>query len=210
MLVIGTCSRACGAEATALQLRLGSYVESGTDQVLVGAGDGICAVYNQILDLACAKPSCEAVVLLHDDTYVLDANFRAKILGCFRADPGLGILGVVGASRIPSLAWWESEVKVGEVFETRGFIDFGVPRGRVDVVDGLLMVIGREVFTRLRFDEKVFPGFHGYDVDYCLQARAAGYGCMVIPMEILHKTKGGLGNREEFLAASRALAQKWS
>lgn len=209
MLVIGTCSRASGAEAKALQSRLGSYVDSSVDQVHVGAGDGICAVYNRILDLACANQNCEAVVLLHDDTYVLDENFRAKILRCLRADAGLGILGVVGASRISSLAWWESDAKVGEVFESRGFIDFGVPRGRVDVVDGLLMVIEREVFTRLRFDEKMFPGFHGYDVDYCLQARAAGYGCMVIPMEILHKTKGGFGNRDEFLSASRALAEKW-
>lgn len=210
MVIIGSCSRAQGASADALRRRLSSYVNPVADQVLIRSGSGICAVYNQILEVACETSTCEAVVLLHDDTYILDPNFKAKILSALRCDPSLGVLGVVGASRIKSLAWWESDDKKGEVFETRGWIDFGTPRGRVDVVDGLLMVIGRNVFSRLRFDENSYPGFHGYDVDYCLQARAAGYACMVIPIEVLHRTKGGIGNREDFAAASRALLAKWS
>lgn len=210
MLVLGTCTRAVGAEAETLRSRLAASVQPGLDQILIRAGSGLCSVYNQILESASEQADCEAVVLLHDDTYILDPNFRAKILSAFRSDPSLGIVGVVGASRIPSLAWWESAAKVGEVYESRGFIDFGSPRGPVDVVDGLLMVLGRNVFTRIRFDERTFPGFHGYDIDYCLQVRAAGFSCRVIPMEILHKTKGGLGNQDEFLRASLAMAAKWA
>lgn len=210
MLVLGTCTRAVGIEAEALHRRLAASVEPDVDQIQIRAGAGICSVYNQILESASEQASCEAVVLLHDDTYILDPNFRAKILSSFRLDPRLGVVGVVGASRIASLAWWESAAKVGEVYESRGFIDFGSPRGPVDVVDGLLMVLGRSVFTHIRFDERMFTGFHGYDIDYCLQVRSVGFSCRVIPMEILHKTKGGLGNQDDFLKASSALAAKWA
>ena len=209
MLIVGTCTRALGSEADALSTRLGTYVDSSRDRILIRAGTGLCSVYNQILKAAVADPACEAVVLLHDDTYILDHNFRAKIVSAFRFDSSLGVIGVVGASGIASLAWWEGQCKVGQVHETRGFIDFGSQRGLVDVVDGLLMVISRRVFVRICFDEQAFPGFHGYDVDYCLQVRKAGFGCMVLPIEVLHRTKGGFGNQEEFNSANQALLTKW-
>ena len=145
---------------------------------------------------------------MHDDTFILDRNFRAKILATFRANPGLGLLGVVGASEITSLAWWESRSRVGEVCESRGFIDLGSPRGFVDVVDGLFIAVSRNAFMQLHFDEQAFPGFHGYDADYCLQTRAAGLACMVIPLEILHKTKGVVGNKDDFISANNALIAK--
>lgn len=209
MLIIGTCTRAHGIAAAALSQRLASYLDSTCDRVLVRAGTGICSVYNQILRTAVDTEDCEAVILLHDDTYIIDQNFRAKIVSSFRNNLSLGVIGVVGASRISSLSWWESSMKVGQVYESRGFINFGSRRGYVDVVDGLLMAVSRRAFTQISFDEKSFPGFHGYDIDYCLQVRKAGLLCMVIPMEILHNTKGGVGNKEDFTRSNSSLLAKW-
>lgn len=179
------------------------------DLVLLQSAKGICEAYNAILNVAQSKQECEAVVLIHDDVYIYDRNFRAKIIAEFNAAPRTGILGVVGARKIHSLAWWESPEKAGQVFETRGFINFGVTRAFVDIVDGLFLAISRPIFCHQKFDSIAFPAYHGYDVDYCLQAREAGYDCQVIPMEILHKTKGGLGDESSFRNANSRLADKW-
>lgn len=179
------------------------------DVVLSTSGAvGICAAYNSFIEQALARPDCEGLVLLHDDVEILDPNFRKKALHSVRR-PAVGVAGAVGGAKLTGLSWWRARRTAGSVLETRGPVDLGEARDSVDVVDGLLMIVSRAAFSAVTFDEATFPGFHGYDIDYCLAVKDRGLNVETIPLGLFHHTKGGYGNRMEFDAADRALRDKW-
>src|SRR4051794_27855073 len=164
--------------------------------------------YNEILDAVAELPGVEALVLLHEDTEILDAAFCEHVRRCLAEAPDAAILGTVGARRVQGLSWWEGERR-GRVAETRGELDFGAGRHEVDAVDGLLLVLSPWAIEHLRCDTERFSGFHAYDLDLCFQARAAGKQVLVDELRVFHHTKGGFGDREAFLRADAAFRTKW-
>ena len=125
-------------------------VASPDDILLTESGErGICNAYNRLIERARSEPSCEALVLLHDDCEIVDGNFRAKaIANCSRT--GVGVTGVVGGKGLRDLAWWRGRGTAGAVFETRGYISEGSRQADVDAVDGLLMILSPEAFRNSR------------------------------------------------------------
>ncbi len=118
------------------------------------------------------EPDIEGLVLLHEDVTIESAAFIAAIRTEL-ADPDVAVVGAIGALRPASLRWWQGEGR-GRVRDSTGLVDFGGGRHDVDVLDGLCLVLSPWAIQHLRFDESAFDGFHGYDSDICLQARAAG------------------------------------
>jgi hypothetical protein len=170
--------------------------------------DSIFAGYNEALDAFSVHEDLEALVLLHEDVAIEDPAFCAKVRARL-TDQSVAVIGAIGASGIRSLCWWEGEIR-GRVWETRGLIDHGGGCFDVDAVDGLLMVLSRWAVRNLRFDSTRFHGFHGYDVDFCLQARAAGRRVVTDTFQVFHHTRGGIGNEVDFWAADATLRRKWS
>jgi GT2 family glycosyltransferase len=167
----------------------------------------ILEAYNEALEHFAAVDELEALVLLHEDTELLDPAFCALVRDALR-DPEVAVVGAVGARHVRSLAWWEGEM-AGRVAETRGLIDHGFARPEVDAVDGLLLVLSPWAVRNLRFDAETFTGFHAYDVDLCFQARAAGRRVVVADLPLAHHTKGGFGDRAAWDAADAAFRAKW-
>ena len=163
--------------------------------------------YNEVLDAFRAEPALEALVLMHDDVEIVDPRFCDKVRRRV-SEPEVGVVGVAGAQGVTSLAWWEGHCR-GRVRETRGLVDFGGGVHDVDVLDGLMLVLSPWAAATLRFDEERFTGFHGYDADICLQARAAGRRVVVDELAVVHHTKGGYGDQADFERSSRAFEQKW-
>ena len=56
----------------------------------------------------------------------------------------------------------------------------------VQTLDECLLIVPRAVFSNLKFDEKVFDGWHCYGADYCLSARELGLRSYVIPGSCSH------------------------
>lgn len=182
---------------------------AGADLVLAGTGEhGLCRAYNEFVEEARRRPDCAALVLLHDDVELLDPDFRTKALAAV-ADPSVGIAGVIGGSGLRDHAWWRARRTAGFVLESRGPIVMGPRQADVDVVDGLLLIVAPAAFRTLGFDEARFPSFHGYDVDYCLQARDAGLRVVVTGIDVSHHPKGGYGDKEAWRTAGEVLAEKW-
>ena len=167
----------------------------------------IFEAYNEVLDALAGDESLEALVLLHEDTEIVDPAFCAKLRRVFE-DPSVAVAGVVGAVGVRNLAWWEGSGR-GRVLETRGWVDFGGGFHDVDSVDGLLMALSPWAVRTLRFDTERFSGFHGYDADICFQARAAGKRVLVDEIAVVHHTKGGLGNEDDYYACDRIFRAKW-
>jgi hypothetical protein len=170
--------------------------------------DSIFAGYNEALDAFSASDDLEALVLLHEDVAIEDPALCAKLRARL-TDPSVAVIGAIGATGIRSLCWWEGEIH-GRVFETRGVIDHGAGHHDVEAVDGLLMVLSPWAVRNLRFDSARFHGFHGYDVDFCLQARAAGRRVVIDDLVVFHHTRGGIGDEVDFWEADARLRRKWA
>lgn len=169
--------------------------------------DSICSGYNEALDAFAPCEELEALVLLHEDVALHDRALCEKLRRRF-ADPTIAVVGPIGAHGVRSLCWWEGEMR-GRVNETRGLIDHGAGMHDVDAVDGLFMALSPWAVRSLRFDEAHFTGFHGYDVDLCLQAKETGGRVVVDDLAMTHHTRGGLGDAEAFWRADCELRRKW-
>lgn len=179
------------------------------DDVLVEeqGAQGICAAYNRILAQAGTLPKCEGLVLLHDDV-ALGSSAREQILAGLR-QPSVGVVGAVGGRDLYGPQWVNARRRAGYADDFYGRRNFGPSEADVDVVDGLLLAITPAAFRTIEFDAQTFPAFHGYDTDYCLLVRAAGHRVRVVPIDYVHRDKGGVGDSAAFETSAAALGGRW-
>jgi hypothetical protein len=194
--------------------------EPGAARHVVSATGLLARSYNLILDAAAGAPDLEGVVLVHPHAQITDRDFAAKVRAAL-ADPEVAVVGAAGAVGVRGLAWWEAEVHAGAGLRIRyqehgggevrafGWADPGPVPAEVDAADGSLLALSPWAARNLRFDEGLWLG-HGFDVDLCFQARAAGRRVVVADLgAILHRPLDVLANPEAWGAAHRELAEKW-
>ncbi len=184
----------------------------------------LAASYNRLLDLAAAHdPAPEALVLVHQDAEIVDADFCATIRAVL-ADPRVGVVGCVGAIGVRSIAWWEGSVTLasfvnrydehggGELKAFSWTWEDAPPYaqvGEVDTLDGFLLVFSPWAIANVRFDETL-RHFHGYDLDYCLQVREAGHTVMTADVRAIHnRPLEMIPDLEQWVDAHVELAEKW-
>jgi hypothetical protein len=192
--------------------------------ILAGPATGsIFESYNHLLDKATSLPDLEAVVLLHQDTEIVDADFCQKVRGALK-DPDIGVVGCVGAIGVRSIAWWEGSVTLASFihrYEEHGGGDLPAFSwswseappyariGEVDTLDGFLLAIAPEVARGIRFDESL-GRLHGYDLDFCLQVREAGKRVMTADFRAIHHHSLELvSDTEGWIEAHMRIADKW-
>ncbi len=187
------------------------------------AAGSIFTSYNRILDTAAERDDLEALVLVHQDTEIVDADLCPKLRNTL-ADPEVGIVGCVGAIGVRSIAWWEGSVTLAS-FVNR-YLEHGggdLPAfswawdeappyaqvGEVETLDGFLLALSPWAVRNVRFDESL-GGFHGYDLDYCLQLREAGRKVMTADFRAIHhRPLEMIVDQEEWIQAHVAVADKW-
>ena len=59
----------------------------------------------------------------------------------------------------------------------------------------LLLIVPREVFEKYRFDVGTCYNWHLYGTDYCLSMLTTGKGVYVIPLYVIHKSKGASSSK---------------
>jgi GT2 family glycosyltransferase len=161
---------------------------------------------------------------VHQDAELEDLDFAPKIRDALR-DPDVAIIGCVGAVGVRSIAWWQGAVTWASVThryqeygggdtEAAGWDPTKLPSythlGEVDSIDGVVMVLSPWAVRELRFDESL-GNLHGYDFDFCMQARAAGKKVATGDFRVIHHHALELiGNPEAWKAAYMRLAEKWA
>lgn len=170
------------------------YVHAGTSS--------IARSYNLLLDKARAHDDLEALVIVHADAELLDDDFCARVRHAL-SDPGVAVVGCVGATGVHGLAWWDGEVTWNSApyrpDEDDGFeLAFGASgagdqarmggngrTGEVETLYGVVLAISPWAVANLRFDESIGI-LHGYDADICRQARAAGRKVVTADLRVAH------------------------
>ena len=61
----------------------------------------------------------------------------------------------------------------------------------VETVDECLIIVPRNVFDVLKFDESTCDSWHLYAVDYCLSSRLLGFETFVLPLPAYHLSPDG-------------------
>ena len=81
--------------------------------------------------------------------------------------------------------------------------------GEVDTVDGFLLVLSPWAVRNVRFDESLVLG-HGFDLDYCLQVRAAGRKVVTADLRVVHHHSLELvSDLDLWVEAHMRVAEKW-
>ena len=180
------------AHATALYGRLFAGVPH--EIIAIRDASSLAEAYNRGLDHATG----DVIVLSHDDIDVLAPDFAVRLLTHLRT---YDVVGVVGGTRMTGpLPIWAGHPNL------RGWITYHAPdsaewhvhlldpqpvAGGVMVLDGVLLVARREVFTSVRFDAVTFDGFHGYDIDWSYRAALAGFRLAAAgDLRLVHASRG--------------------
>ena len=209
MIIIGCCTKKKGGELEALRSRLNLYLNKREGKLIITSAQGICSAYNQIIEESLSEKNINFTVFMHDDLYILDDQWAEKLLLHFNVHRHAGIAGAIGASKLKSLEWWQNSSTAGSIHETRGFIHLGQQRQKVDAIDGCFMAVTKKAMECTKFDEHNFDSFHGYDIDYCYEASSKGIDTHVVPIDLFHATKGGLGDKESYERAKQSFYNKW-
>jgi hypothetical protein len=179
----------------------------------------IARVYNLILEAATTQPDLEALVLVQSHVEISDPDLCDKLRRAF-ADSDVAVVGGAGATGVRSLAWWDGSVTAAPIvhrYEEHGggeLAAFGwahpiAPPREVDAVDGTLLALSPWAVRNVRFDESLRHG-HGFDVDYCLQVRAAGRKVLTADLRtVLHRSLELVGDLDVWMEAHVQLSKKW-
>jgi hypothetical protein len=193
-------------------------------QVLARPATGsIFQSYNRVIEEAARLDDLEALVLLHQDTEIVDRDFCRKVRQALE-DPDVGVVGCVGAIGVRSIAWWEGSVAQasfihryaehggGDLPAFSWDWDEAPPyarTGEVDTVDGFLLALSPWTVENIRFDESLGQ-LHGYDFDFCLQVREAGRKVMTADFRAIHHHSLDLvSDLENWIDAHVKIAEKW-
>jgi hypothetical protein len=179
----------------------------------------LARTYNLLLDAAAAIENLEALVLVDPQAELVEPDFGQKVRRML-SDPDVAVIGFAGARDVTSIAWWEGSVVAGPAIHRYGEHGGGEQRvfswtatqpapGEVETVDGRVLVLSPWAVRTIRFDERLGLN-HGFDLDYCLQVRAAGRKVIAGDFRvILHRPIGLLDESELWIEAHIRVAEKW-
>lgn len=151
-----------------------------TDIITIQEADSMTQGYNAGMQASEAKYK----VYLHHDTFILNTRFIYDILEVFETDETIGMIGVLGGSKLPTDAKCYKYWNVGSVLANNGsFVDevkasdaeSQAQYTPVMAVDGMLMVTQVDIPWR----EDFLDGWDFYDVSQALEMRRNGYQVVV-------------------------------
>ena len=185
------------------------------------AAGPVARSYNLALDRFREVENLEALVLVHEDAEILSGDLAQTVRAALR-DESVAVVGCVGATGVRDIAWWDNATTVGRYrlrYPELGGGDVLFPPGsrapetpagdECETVDGLLMALSPWAIRNLRFDESLGPHY-GYDLDFCLQARAAAHKIVVADIGVAHHRSLALVREiEPWVAGHGRLAEKW-
>jgi hypothetical protein len=197
--------------------------ERDSEILALPAVGSIFRSYNTLLERVAGQPNLEALVLVHQDAELVDADFCRRARAALR-DPQVGVAGCVGAVGVRSIAWWEGSVALASFLHR--YDEYGggdlpafswswqdappyARTGEVDTLDGFVLVLSPWAVRSLRFDESL-GALHGYDLDFCLQVREAGRKVVAADFRAIHSH--GLepfSDPEAWIEAHIRIAEKW-
>ncbi|MDD6810706.1 MAG: glycosyltransferase family protein [Lachnospiraceae bacterium] len=155
------------------------------DILTVEKAKSMTAGYNEAMQYSKAKYK----VYLHQDTFIINQNFIQDCLDIFKNDKKIGMIGNIGAPKLPTSGiMWET-VRCGKVYEQHIYETSLVSNPEdekiksdffeVEAIDGFLMVTQYDICWR----EDFFDKWDFYDCSQSMEFIRRGYRVVVPQMK---------------------------
>lgn len=180
----------------------------------------ICKAYNKIINDVVKTGEYENVIFLHDDVYIEDRHLTEKVDKYLQKYDIVGLAGGTDMKIAKPCLW---HIMCKQLFGTVGHYipdknsnihwygtSFGISDVRVIVIDGLFIGVKASVFkdSNLMFDNDL-PGFHHYDIKFCIDANTLKFKIGVVPILVTHMSPGLKSFSDpKFIESERAFLQK--
>lgn len=179
---------------------------------------GICQAYNN----GAAKARYDIYCFMHEDVSFDTLDWGKRVCAHLE-NTKIGLLGIAGGdtkSLVPS-SWpsyiFECEANFIQHFkledkEPERIYKTATPDDpsslkKVACIDGVWMCTRRDVFEKYQFDDKKLTGFHGYDIDYCLQVLSCYEVYVAFDVLLHHYSEGSFD--KVWLNNAIRLSDKW-
>lgn len=204
------------AKAENLRNNIASTIGEDADfEVLVhdnrDANLPLSTVYNNLA----GRAQFDYLLFVHEDVTFSTDGWLAAILPTLR-EPETGVIGFAGARLMTNApAGWGGSMKyaVYYVNEKGNLLNINTNKQgsftEVAAVDGLAMFVRKDVWSRHKFDEKILPGFHCYDIDFSLAVGENHKNYVCASVLVLHNSKGNF-DREWMMDTLRCFSLKWN
>lgn len=149
------------------------------DALTIEDAHSMTAGYNEGMRYSDAKYK----VYLHQDVFIVNRNFLQDCLDIFQKDEKIGMIGNVGAEKLPASGiMWDVD-RFGKVYEQHNYetvllsndIQTGKEYMEVEAIDGFLMVTQYDIPWR----EDLFDGWDFYDCSQSMEFIRQGYKVVV-------------------------------
>lgn len=178
----------------------------------VGVEHEIIAIDNRITQYPIARAYNEGakrarfpyLFFVHEDV-LFHTEGWGKVLCDKLSEPDCGVIGFAGSKvKFASYSGWVQGMRWAHALYYQGDkgksqlltanVLAGHPFEQVVTVDGMAMLVRKEVWEEYPFDEAMLTGFHCYDIDFSLQIAASGryknYVCCTPKAMMEHLSKG--------------------
>ena len=155
----------------------------------------IFSAYNEGVRRAQGNNLC----FMHDDILYKTNDWGTKVEKMLENE-SIGIIGVIGSYVMTKdYGYWDMMApwvtgcvpltnKSG--WNGKNNCDFYFDNNssnEVAAVDGMWYCMSKRIFSKIRFDEETYSGFHFYDMDICMQSLMVGYKNVIMrEVEIVH------------------------
>ena len=144
-----------------------------TETVTIGEATSMAAGYQAGMLSTDAKYK----VYLHQDVFLINQNFIPDMLAVFAENPAIGMLGMIGTTKLGKYARAVVDWNAGKILHNCSpnrlefeFPENGTSYQAVQAVDGLLIATQQDVCWR----EDLFDGWDFYDISQCMEFLRAG------------------------------------
>lgn len=147
------------------------------DILTVEEAKSMTSGYNEAMQYSKAKYK----VYLHHDTFIVYPHFIEELLHIFQSDAEIGMIGVIGAPKIPENGIMWDEKRYGMIYEQHIYETVMLsnpctqPLEKVEAVDGLLMATQYDITWR----EDLFDKWDFYDCSQSMEFIRRGYKVVV-------------------------------
>ena len=144
--------------------------------------------YNTELEINEARLG-NILIFVHQDIAFNDNNLQKRIISELKDNPNQ-ILGVAGMSKEGRTLSNLKYLKTGNYITITQIAD----KTEVESLDECCFAMTKDLYFKLKFDEKTCSHWHLYAVDLCYEAkRKYGIKSFVLPESIFHKMDGSSG-----------------
>lgn len=181
MISIIICSRRKNVPVE-MQNNIALTIGCGYEHVIIDNSTNKYSIF-QAYNEGVRRAKGDILCFVHDDVLFRTENW-GRIISEMFVDSTIGLLGFAGSHFMPSVPmyWSESPIiteynlhndegVIRECFQ-EAYLKFGIVDGLV--CDGFCFFIPAHIFNQVSFDEKIYKGFHMYDMDICMQIFSKG------------------------------------